>query len=238
MDKIFLDCKLYSYLARMTLAERVGDRERAKKAAGLAVVLLRMQARDAVAALVCAREEEKAAGRAMVKARESGITFPFGDQRLKQLEEASAQRRKELVEVGAAMSSALDLWQSYGATIRDLASLCNRSVEQAMAEIKPYSAEGRFSDLIFVHNLDYKDIRDRGWIDFDVDAPLTHAVKEYWLDLMLHTKEGREASHEALEKCFPEIMESALTLVTDADGVKHLIDRDGVEVGTLDGEEG
>ena len=69
-----------------------------------------------------------------------------------------------------------------------------------------------------------------------MDAPLTHAVKEYYLDLMLHTKEGREAAHSALEASFPEIMENALRLVTDADGVKHLVDKDGVEVGTLEEE--
>lgn len=77
---------------------------------------------------------------------------------------------------------------------------------------------------------------NRDWIDYDVDAPFTHAVKDYFLELMISTPEGRAASHRALEECFPGILEGALMEVTDADGVRRLIDKDGVEVATLDGE--
>ena len=83
-------------------------------------------------------------------------------------------------------------------------------------------------------NLDYKDPRNRGWIEDEVDAPLTHAVKAHWIDLMRHTEAGRKAAHEAFEAVFPEIAENALTVVTDADGIRHLIDKDGVDVGTVD----
>lgn len=237
MDKLIIECKLYQYLARMSLANKTGDKARARKAAGMSVVLVRMQAREAVAALVAAEAEERAVGRAIVKAKENGIAFPLGDQRLKQLADVSAQKRKDLVDVGNMLCMALDIWQSSGAALQDLASLCNRRYEDVVQEIKPERLDTEFSSLVFVYNLDYKANSNRGWIDYDVDAPLTHAVKEYWLDLMLHTKEGREASHRALEECFPEIMENALTLVTDTGGVRRLIDKDGVEVGTV-GEEG
>lgn len=233
MDKNFLTCKMYSYLARMSLANKTGDKTRGKKAAGLAVVAARIRARDAVNALVAAEAEEKAVGRAIVKAKEEGISFPLGDQRLEQLGKVSAQKRKELVDTGSVLCMALDMWQSFGATLHDLANLCNRSCGDVVEEIGEDRLGDDFSGLVFVYNLDYKDPRDRGWIDYDVDAPLTHAVKEYWMDLMLHTEAGRAASHEALEQCFPEIMENAMTLVTDADGVQRLIDKDGVEIGTV-----
>lgn len=233
MDQNVLECKMYSYLARMSHASKAGDKARRKKAAGLAVVTARMQARDAVNALVAAEAEEKAVGRAIVKAKENGISFPLGDQRLEQLEKVSAQKRKELVDTGSVLCMALDMWQSFGATLHDLANLCNRSYGDVLEEIGEDRLGDDFSGLVFVHNLDYKDNRNRGWIDYAVDAPLTHAVKEYWMDLMLHTREGRAASHEALEQCFPEIMEHTMTLVTDADGVQHLIDKDGVEIGTV-----
>lgn len=236
MDGTFVDYKLYSYMASMSLAERVGDGDRAKKAAGLAVILVRRQARDAIDTLVGTQAEERAVGRAVVKAREEGIVFPFADQRLKQLNAASAQSRKDLVEVGAAMCTLLDRWQSYGATLHDLANLCNRSYDEVVRKIKPERLDAEFSGLMFIYDLDYKDNRDRGFIDHDVDAPLTHAIKEFYLDQMINTSEGRKASHEAMEAVFPEIMENALTLVTDADGVKRLIDKDGVEIGTV-GEE-
>lgn len=54
---------------------------------------------------------------------------------------------------------------------------------------------------------------------------------------MLHTEAGRKASDEAMRAVFPEIMDHALTEYTDSDGVRHLIDKDGVEVATLNGEE-
>ena len=67
-----------------------------------------------------------------------------------------------------------------------------------------------------------------------MDAPFTHALKAYLLDRMLHTEKGRAAAREAMEAVFPEIMENALTIVTDADGVQRLIDKDGVEIATID----
>ena len=70
-----------------------------------------------------------------------------------------------------------------------------------------------------------------------IDAPLTHALKAYMTDLMLHTEAGKKAAHEAMNAVFPEIMENALRMVTDADGVRRLIDKDGEIVATLDGEE-
>ena len=234
MDETFIDYKLYSYMARMSLAMKVGDKPRAKKAALLAVVLARMQARDAVNELVSAREDENAANRAVPKARKTGTTFLFGEQRLKQLAEVSEQKRKALIDAGGAICTLLDRWQSYGATLAELCNLCNKDHERVLTRIKAGDADDLFPNLVFVYNLDYKDPRNRGWIDFDVDAPMTHAVKEFWIDLMLHTEEGRKASHEALVTVFPEIMENALTVVADPDGVKRVIDKDGVEVGTVE----
>lgn len=236
MDKLIIECKLYQYLERMSLANKAGDKARAKKAAGMSVVLARMQAREAVAALVAAEAEETAVGRAIAKAKENGITFPIGGQRLKQLADVSAQKRKDLAAVGDTLCMALDVWQASDATLHDLANLCNRRYEDVVQEIEPERLNMEFSGLVFAYNLDYKDVGNRGWIDFDVDAPLTHAVKEFWLDLMLQAKEGWEAYHRALVEWFPATPENALRLVTDADGVRRLIDKDGVEVGTVGSE--
>lgn len=123
-------------------------------------------------------------------------------------------------------------WQSTGATLDDLCSLCNRDPEQVREELDP--TEKLFSEMVFVHNLDYKDPRSTGWVEYEIDAPLTHAVKAHWIDLVRHTEAGRKAAHEAFEAVFPEIAENALTVVTDADGIQHLIDKDGVDVGTVD----
>ena len=155
---------------------------------------------------------------------------------MKTLEEKVKLQRERPVNYGESIVVTLDFWQSIGATLADLCNLCNRDYGQVLKEIKPERVDREFSSLIFVYNLDYKDPRNRGWIDFDVDAPFTHAVKEFFLDRMINTPEGRAASHRAMEACFPGIMEGALMEVTDADGVRRLIDKDGVEVATLDGE--
>ena len=233
IDQTTLDCKMYLCINRIARADRAGDAARAKKAAGTAVILARMRAREAVNALVAANAEERAAARSLAKAAESGVTFPLGEQRLRQLQEASARRYKELVSAGQDMRSVLDIWQRHGASLQDLALLCNRNCEQVARTVGCDRLDEPFSGLVFVYNLDYKDNSNRGWIDFDVDAPMTHSIKEYALD-MLHTQEGRKAAREAMEACFPEIMENALHIVTDADGVKHLIDKDGLAVATLE----
>ena len=91
-----------------------------------------------------------------------------------------------------------------------------------------------FATLATAFNLDYKDPRNTGWLEDYIDAPLTHALKAYMQDLMLHTEAGKKAAHEAMNAVFPEIMENAMRMVTDEDGVRHLIDKDGEIVATLD----
>lgn len=88
--------------------------------------------------------------------------------------------------------------------------------------------------MVFVHNLDYKDPRNTGWVEYEIDAPLTHAVKAHWMALVRHTDAGRKAAHKAMNAAFPGITENTLTVITDADGIQHLIDKDGVDIGTID----
>lgn len=170
--------------------------------------------------------------RSLRKAESAGISFPLGTQRLSKLLEEYRAAEGKLAEVGKAICLALDFWQSTGATLDDLCSLCNRDPEQVREELDP--TEKLFSEMVFVHNLDYKDPRNTGWVEYEIDAPLTHAVKAHWIDLVRHTESGRKAAHEAFKSVFPEIAENALSVVTDADGIQHLIDKDGVDIGTID----
>ena len=145
--------------------------------------------------------------------------------------------QKELAQVGEEIHQMLELWQVAGATFEDLCNLCNRDPAQVRKMLQASeSAEDSFSKLAMVHNLDYKNPKDTGWLEDSVDAPLTHALKAYMLDTMLHTEAGRKAAHEAMKAIFPEIMENAMTVVTDEDGIRHLIDKDGADIGVLDGE--
>ena len=228
MNKDLIDYKTSEYIGKMGVAFCRGDLESARKYAKTLLVLYRVRARDTVANLTQDTDELHSLKRTLKKAEQAGITFPLGEQ--------VKLQRERLVGYGESIVVTLDWWQGIGATLEDLCNLCNRDHKQVLREIKPERVDLEFSSLIFVYNLDYKDPRNRGWIDYDVDAPFTHAVKDYFLELMISTPEGRAASHRALEECFPGILEGALMEVTDADGVRRLIDKDGVEVATLDGE--
>ena len=236
MNKDLIDYKTSEYIGKMGVAFCRGDLESARKYAKTLLVLYRVRARDTVANLTQDTDELHSLKRTLKKAEQAGITFPLGEQRVKVMEEKVKLQRERLVGYGESIVVTLDWWQGIGATLEDLCNLCNRDHKQVLREIKPERVDLEFSSLIFVYNLDYKDPRNRGWIDYDVDAPFTHAVKDYFLELMISTPEGRAASHRALEECFPGILEGALMEVTDADGVRRLIDQDGVEVATLDGE--
>lgn len=237
MNKDIIDFKAFEYIGRMGAAFYSKNMEKARREARTLLVLYRLRAREAVANYVRDTGELHTLKRALKKAGQDGIVFPLGEKRVKTLEEKVKLRREQLVSCGERIIVALDWWQGLGATLADLCNLCNRDYVQILQEIKPERANREFSSLVFVYNLDYKDPRNRGWIDFDVDAPFTHAVKEFFLDRMINTPEGRTASNRAMEECFPGIMENALTAYMDADGVRRLIDKDGVEVAILDGEE-
>lgn len=133
-----------------------------------------------------------------------------------------------LITFGAVVFSTLELWQQSGATLKDLCNLCNRNYEQVQSEISNYpDVADNLSKIVFVHNLDYPPSDKYGFIRDEVDAPFTHAVKEYMLDIMLHTPEGRKASDEALQNVFPELWESALIREVDEDGNVHFTDAEG-----------
>lgn len=232
MNKDVIDFKAYEYLGRSGAAAMQGRLPQAKRDATTLLVLYRLQSRAASQELTEKREEMRALYRSLRKAESAGISFPLGTQRLSKLLEEYRAAEGKLAEVGKDICLALDFWQSTGATLDDLCNLCNRDPEQVREELDP--TEKLFSEMVFGHNLDYKDPRNAGWVEYEIDAPLTHAVKAHWIDLVRHTESGRKAAHEAFKSVFPEIAENALTVVTDADGIQHLIDKDGVDVGTVD----
>ena len=236
MDKTILECKVYEFLSRLSIALKKGDVEAERKYLRQIVITERLQARNAVQDLVTAIRGLGEAERSMEKAKAAGILFPLGEKQIELLKEQVSEARKTLVGYGNSLCIFLDIWQGRGASLQDLCNLCNRDYAQVIQEIGPDRLGESFSGLMFVYHLDYKDPRNRGWIDFDVDAPLTHAAKEYWLDLMTSTPEARKASHEAFVKCFPEIWDKRVYTYTDPDGIQRVVDKDGVEVGTI-GEE-
>jgi len=231
MNEKVINYKLDEYIAQAGTALLMQDFQKAKKAARTVVILYRVQARAAVAKIESMADDLRANEHSLKKMQRAGITFPLAGCRSEMLRNQLHEAKKLLSSIGSQLCSALDYWQVLGATIPELCNLCNRDYSQVVQELQKSDSDWptrNFSDLIYIHNLDFKSSLD--WLDFKVDAPLTHAIKEYYLDLMLHTPEGQAAAQTALEKVFPGIMDKALYPVTDADGVRHWFDKDGVKV--------
>lgn len=233
MDNVFLAGKIRSAESRLRYAvEHSTDKQ--KSLCLLLLVLHRMAVRNVVGRIQESREATRATKRAIAKGKQSGVEIPLLELRVANLDEEHQAWKKSLSNLGERIIELLDLWELCGATHRDLAALCNLQYDNFLREIDSRGGLETFSELVMEYNLDFKHKAD--FMSFEFDAPLTHATNEFVLDTMLNTPEGREASRRALEAVFPELMENALTLVTDADGVQRLIDKDGVEVGTV-GEE-
>ena len=238
MEEYIIHCKTTEYLNRYCVASRMGNQEKARKLALMTLVMLRQESRVVHMKSESLWAEVRGMRRSMKKIKEADMKFPLGEMRVKKLERDAEAADKELAHVGEEMHMMLELWQMAGATFEDLCNLCNRDPAQVRRELGPKELDARpdasFSKLAMVFNLDYKNPRDTGWLEDSVDAPLTHALKAYMQDLMLHTEAGKKAAHEAMNAVFPEIMENAMRMVTDEDGVRHLIDKDGEIVATLD----
>lgn len=236
LDNSLLTAKALEYMGRSIVAQKKNDKALERTCCLKAILMERLMARNAVNALKDALEKLRAAKRSIKKAEKQGIAFALGEQWVEQLRVKIDQARKELSASGEALCGLLDLWQYCGATLKDLCNLCCRDYEQVLGELRPDEKDRQFSHLATIYDLDYKDPRERGWKTYDVDAPLTHALGEHLVDVVCNTKEGQAAAHAAMEAIFPEIMRDALTSYTDADGITHLIDKDGVEVGTMEEE--
>ncbi len=136
--------------------------------------------------------------------------------------------------VGKMICLLLDDWQKFGAEFGELCNLCNISERQGAKAIEGYEM-ARFSEMIFVNSLDYKNTGS--FIEDIPEAPLTICIKEFMLHQMTHTDHGQRAAHEALKAAMPELWENAVIQspdggfeYADSDGVIHHIDSDGVEI--------
>lgn len=236
MDELIISSKVTEHVNRYTIANIQGNQEKMRKRALTSLVMLRLEARTVHTRVESLRDEIRATKRDLIKMAQNSVTFPLGEQRIKKLKEECSTARKKLVRAGNEISLMLDLWQYSGATFEDLCNLCNRDPAQARQMIGDEHMNESFATLATAFNLDYKDPRNTGWLEDYIDAPLTHALKAYMQDLMLHTEAGKRAAHEAMNSVFPEIMENAMRMVTDEDGVRYLIDKNGEAVAALDDE--
>ncbi len=223
------------YVGKVGTSICLGRRDKARKQTEMLLVLYRLQSRQISQRIADTRERLQAVTREQKKLERKGITMLLVNDRKKKLQEELQTAESDLAGLGEQIFDALNLWEGLGATLEDLCNLCNRDPTQVTAELD--APELSLAEIAYVYNLDYKNPHDRGWIEDEVDAPFTHALKAYWLGIVFHTEKGRAAAHEAMKTIFTEVMENAMTLVTDADGIQRLIDKDGVEIASFDRED-
>lgn len=203
MEELIIDCKTAEYLSRYFLAAHTGKQEKARDMALATLIMLRQQSRMAHTKSENCWRELQGLRRSVKKLNAAGMKFPLGETRIKKLENDADTAQKDLVRVGEEIQQMLDYWQQAGATFEDLCNLCNRDPAQVRGELLATESESRpFSELVMVHNLDYKNPRDTSFLEGSTDAPLTHALNAYMVHLMLHTEEGLVAAHEAMKAIF------------------------------------
>lgn len=191
------------------------------------LVLLKMEIRCVMEQYLSIRNEIRDLERRQKKLKDKGVTVsllaPWIEKRKNDLQNF----HRCLVTCGELVMNALDIWQEHGATLKDLCNFCNRQDYKDIQQMATEYSESKFSEIMFIHNLDYPVSDQNEWLDDTADAPFTHAVKEFMLDRMMNTPEGEKASDEALKVVFPDIWENALIRQVDEDGNEYFTDREG-----------
>lgn len=131
--------------------------------------------------------------------------------------------------LGRLLCTSLDGWQNSGATYNDLYNFCCCS-EKTISEMKKDIDEGttEFSKLVCIHCPDDKNKGD--FVDITKYAPITHAVKEYFLEELQNACKNRETKLKVRDKLlemFPEFNDCILTEHTDEYGDTFYMDSDG-----------
>lgn len=201
------------------------DRAPAKNEMRQIVIMYRILAREALNGWQDFVHRARLAEREDKKAKANGMVFPYFTTFAEELRNKAERIHEIVVECGRTLTRALDHWQAAGATFAELCDLCCVAEERGRKIVGNEVGE-KFSTIIFVYALDYKGTGD--CLDTAVDAPLTHAVKEYILHIALHTEEGRHAGDrafwQAFRGAFPKLWDNRLCGCTDEDGGSFFTD--------------
>lgn len=194
------------------------------------LIVLRMNIRNVISAVLDSGAEITRLTRYEKELKRQGITMLPVLQAKEEAREWHKTAQTALAENGRQVMEFLDLWQEKGATLLDLCYLCGHEHRRTLREIRAENRGMKFSKLVFVYNLDFRNDK-ADFLEYETDAPLTHAVKERMIDLMLNTEAGMQASRQAFAKCFPEVWDNACYLTKDCEGDDVLVDKDGEIVG-------
>lgn len=188
-----------------------------------ALIAARFVVRGVLETYNAAQSKRRAISHRLSTIKQQGVLFPMLNLQLEEINAVCERQKTMLADLGALCRNYLDLWQEKGATFEDFCDLCGLA-----PRLRKEAQERKcFSEMVFIHDFDYRPRYHDGWIDTEDDGSFTHALKEYFINFMLTTDEGRCAAHQAMEECFPDLMDKVLTLATDDDGNQVLFDACG-----------
>lgn len=162
------------------------------------------------------------------KLKEHNISVHLIDRRLEVLRTKMDELINDIADCGETCFSMFDVWQESGATLHDLADLIGIRYEDVVKEVGPDRLNAPFSSLMYVGTLDYKHNND-DFLMWETDGPYTQALREFVLREMLHNRELKEKTNEALFECFPELRAAAFQVATNVEGETVFFDMNGNE---------
>lgn len=192
------------------------------------VIVERMVIREIMRERKDAWTKWRQADRLLKITKQSGVAFPEFERYRAELAAHLENINMTLIRHGLLLLAHLDAWKLAGATFDDLCNLCCIRPEQGRRIVGKEAVWEPFSNLIFIHHLDYKE-KDCVIHD-EVDAPLTHALTATMLHFMLHTERGKTASEAAIQEAFPNLRQNRLYKAEDDMGNTILVDKDGETV--------
>lgn len=196
------------------------------------LITARMFTRCSIEAYLNARSELKSLNRRRKTLQAEGISFPWLDMQIKRASDRELALKKSLADWGEVPFFLLDDWQKSGATLKELCNLCNASYDKTVKMLGDKKNDS-FSKIVFVHHLDYPN-DGKDWIEWETDAPFTHAMREYSLDRMLNDPIRKQAAHEAMMQCFPELEGIIIYRQTGDNGAVYYVDKEGNTVDISD----
>lgn len=194
------------------------------------LILQRFLIRSILRRINDAEEEARYYTRQRKLLANQGIVFLLVDVKIQEAKENVTSLRNALISFGGEVCVLLDCWQAAGATLRELCSLCSASYDRLQRVLlSPEDQDSAFGNLMLVYSIDYPGF-DCTWADLRVDAPFTHATREYMFDKLVHAKKGKLPSSQSIQDALDDLIKR---IEMDAEGHDCLFDKNGEMLGRI-----
>lgn len=173
------------------------------------LIVFRALTRCLLSMLYESREKTRALCRSIRIMESQSTSFPLVNSSLKSERARQGSLMFPVATLAQGIMGALDIWQSTGATLKDLCNLCSRDYSQVINEIREEDRDRPFSEVVLMYDIDCKDDK-HVILEDSVDAPFTNILREYIRYEIISNPEARQAAREAINACVPELFDTAI----------------------------